>query len=325
MKSRRTLLVGLVALAAASVAGAQEAYPARPVRIIVPWGPGSGIDVQTRAFAEAFSRQLGAPVVIDNRSGAGSHLGFELAAQAKPDGYTLFVGSNAQFIYQFMRSNNRYELLKDMAPVTQMCWLPQVLVVAPGSPAKDLPGLIALARAKPGKLNYGSGGVGSGSHVLASAIATRNRIDVVHVPLRTLTNDLVPMLDRGDIHFAFPITSLAAGPLKQGSVRALAVTSRTRLRQFPDVPTLAEEFGDPRYATDSWTGLFVPAGTPHAIVQKLFEAASRAVDSPQHLSSAETLFTTAVKSRSPSDFGEFLRAEAQKWRDIVRDSGAQAD
>jgi tripartite-type tricarboxylate transporter receptor subunit TctC len=324
------LLAGLVALAVSCLApapraAAQEAYPKGPVRIIVPWGPGSGIDVQTRAFAQAFSEALGAPVFIDNRSGAGSHLGFELAAQAKPDGYTLFVGTNAQFIHQFMRTNNRHELLKDMAPVTQLFWLPQILVVAPDSPAKDVPGLIALARAKPGSLNYGSGGIGSGSHVLASAIATRNRLELVHVPLRTLTNDLVPMLGRGDIHFSFPITSLAAGPLKQGSVRALAVTSKSRLRQFPEVPTLAEVFGDMRYATDSWNGLFVPAGTPQPIVQKLFEAATRAVDSPQHLRSAETLFTTAAKSRSPEDFGEFLRAESQKWREIVRDSGARAD
>lgn len=328
---RRSVLVMIAAAACGSPAllpsrvGAQEPYPNRPVKLVVPWGAGSGIDVQTRVLAQPFAEALGAPVVIENKSGAGSLVGYEYAVQARPDGYTLFAGTNAQFIHQFMRSDTKLDLLRDMVPVSLLYWMPQVLVVAPDGPIKDIASLIALARAKPGLLNYGSGGVGSGSHVLAAAIATRNHLQMVHVPLRTLTSDLVPMLTRGDIHLSFPVTSLVAGPIKQGTVRPIAVTSRRRLPQWPEVPTLAEIFKDERYATDSWNALFAPAGTPQPIVQKLFNAATKAVDSPQHLSAAATTVTVPAKSRSPEEFAEFLRGEEAKWREIVRDSGVKAE
>jgi tripartite-type tricarboxylate transporter receptor subunit TctC len=212
-----------------------------------------------------------------------------------------------------------------MEPVTLLFSLPQVLVVPRNSPARDVAGLVAQARANPGKLNYASGGIGSGSHVLASAIAVRNGLQVVHVPTRSLTADIVPMMERGDVHFSFPVTSVVAGPIQQGTLRAIAVTSRTRLPQLPDVPTLAEAFKDERYATDSWNGLFVPAGTPAPIVRKLFDAAVYAVQSKQHLAAAENLLSPAATSRSPAEFGDFLRAESVKWREIVRDSGAKLD
>lgn len=316
-----TLSIGMLG----PVANAQDAYPSRPVRVIVPWGAGSGIDVQTRVFVQALGEALGAPIFVDNKSGAGSLIGYQAAVQAKPDGYTLFVGTNSQFIQQYLHPDMNLDLLRDMIPVTLLYWMPQVLVVNPNGPIKDVPGLIALARSKPGALNYGSGGVGSGSHVLAAAIATRNQLNMVHVPLRSLTSDLVPMLKRGDIHLSFPVTSLAAGPINQGAARPIAVTSPKRLPQWPDVPTLAEVFKDDRYATDSWNALFVPAGTPQPIVRKLFDAAVKAVQSPQHLKSAAALYTVPATSRSPEEFAEFLRGESVKWRDIVRDSGAKID
>ena len=310
---------------APALAFAQGAFPNQPVKIVVPWAAGAGIDVQTRAFALAFSEALGTPVIIDNRPGAGSHLGYEVAVKAKPDGYTLFAGTNAQFFHQFMRPQSQIDLRRDMAPITMMFWLPQVLVTSTNAPFKDVRGLIAAAKAQPGKLNYGSGGVGSGSHVLASALATRNELDVVHVPLRSITADLVPSLERGDIHFAFPVTSVAAGQVKQGQVRAIAVTSKARLPQWPEVPTLAELFKDDRYAADSWNGLFAPAGTPPAVIKKLFDAAVVALDSPQHKAAAGRLVTVPVTSRSPEEFASFLQAEATKWKEIVIDSRVKLD
>lgn len=319
------LLAAAATLGALQPVLAQDRFPERPVRIIVPWTAGSGIDVQTRAFALAFSEHLGAPVVIDNKSGAGSHLGYEAATQAKPDGYTLFVGTNSQFIHQYLQTNSKTDLLKTMEPVTMLFWLPQVLVVGKNSPIKDVAGLISQARSNPGKLNYASGGIGSGSHVLSSAIAARNGLNVVHVPVRAIASEGLPMLERDDVQFTFPVASLVSAGIKQGKLRAIAVTSKTRLPQLPDVPTLAESFKDARYATDSWNGLFAPAGTPAPIVQKLFDAASKAVGSRQHLDSAEALLTPAAASSSPEAFREFLRAESVKWRDIVRDSGAKLD
>lgn len=317
--------MGTLALAFGS-AQAQDKYPERPVRLVVPWPAGTGIDVQMRAFAQVFSEKLGTPVVVDNRPGAGSLVGYELASRAPADGYTVFAGTNAQFIHQFLMVNAKVDMLKTMDPVSMLFLMPQVLVVAANSPAKDMQGFVAMVKAQPGKFNYASGGVGSGAHVLSSAIATRNGLDVVHVPLgANAAGDLPTMLARGDVHFTIPIAGAVAPLIKAGAVRPLAVTSRTRLKQLPDVPTLAEVFGSERYATDSWNGLFVPAGTPAPIVEKLFAAAQSAVQSSQHQASADALLTTAQGSQSPKVFRDFLVGELNKWRDIVKDSGAKLE
>lgn len=296
-------------------------YPERPVKIIVPWGAGSGIDVQVRQFAQQFAETLGGTVIVENRSGAGSQLGYEAAARAEPDGYTLFAGTNANFIHQYMRPSSNIDPVRDLAPISFLFWMPSVLVVAADSPAQDVAELLAWAKSRPGELNYGSGGVGAASHLLASTIVSRNGLSVEHVPLRTLTADLGPMLSRGDIHFALPVTGVAAAQLNQGTVRALAVTSQERLPQWPEVPTLAESFNDDSYSIDSWTGLFAPAGTPREIVDKLYDAAVAAAQSPQHRAAANNLFTIVSTSRDPDDFAEFLRAESAKWRGIVSESG----
>ncbi|MDP3521192.1 MAG: tripartite tricarboxylate transporter substrate binding protein [Hydrogenophaga sp.] len=317
--------IGCLAVAA-TPAVAQDKYPDRPVRIVVPWPAGTGIDVQMRAFSQAFSEQLGAPVVVDNRPGAGSLVGYESAARAAADGYTLFAGTNAQFIHQYLMPNAKVDMLKSMEPISLLFVMPQVLVVASNSPAKDMQGLVAMIKAQPGKFNYASGGVGSGAHVLSSAIATRNGLNLVHVPLgANAAGDLPAMLARGDVHFTIPIAGAVAPLINIGAVRPLAVTSRARLKQLPSVPTLAEVFGSERYATDSWNGLFVPAGTPAPIVEKLFAVAQQAVNSSQHLASADKLFTTAQASQSPKAFREFLNTELDKWRDIVKDSGAKLE
>jgi len=322
---RRSFVLAAAAAVAPLVARAQDTYPSRPVRIIVPWPGGTGIDVQTRVFAQTFSEALGVPVFIDNKPGAGSHVGYQAALSAKPDGYTLFAGTNAQFIHQYMRPSANIDLLRDMTPVTLLFWLPQVLVVSADSPAQNVQQLVELARAKPGAFNYGSGGVGTGSHMLGAAIATRNNVNIVHVPLHSLSTDLVPMLRHGDIQFSVPVTSLATPFIKAGTVRALAVTSIRRLPQWPDVPTLAEAFNDERYATDSWNGLFVPAGTPAPIVKKVFDAAMKASESPAFAQSARDLLTMNARSKSPAEFADLLKAESVKWRDMVRDSGVKPD
>lgn len=320
--------LGIATLAALSLAitpARADDYPSRPIKIIVPWGAGSGIDVQTRQFATAFAEAIGGPVVVENRTGAGSQIGYEFAARAEPDGYTLFAGTNANFIHQFLRPTSKIDPLKDMAPITMINWLPSVLVVANASPVRSVDDLVAMAKSKPGALAYGSGGMGAASHLLASAIVSRNNLQVTHVPLRTLTADLAPMLTRGDIHFAFPVTSVAANQINAGTVRPIAITSARRHPQWPDVPTLAEAFKDERYVADSWNGLFAPAGTPEAILRKVFDAAVKAVDSPIHHSSAKTLLTIPEKSDSPADFRKFLEREAIKWRDMVADSGIKAE
>ncbi|WP_187272142.1 Bug family tripartite tricarboxylate transporter substrate binding protein [Zeimonas arvi] len=323
---RAMLAMGTLAAVSLALSPARAAdYPTRPIKLIVPWGAGSGIDVQTRQFATAFAEAIGGPVVVENRTGAGSQIGYEIAARAEPDGYTLFAGTNANFIHQFLRPTSKIDPLKDMAPITLVNWLPSVLVVAKDSPVRSVDDLVALARSRPGALAYGSGGMGAASHLLASAIVSRNGLDVAHVPLRTLTADLAPMLARGDIHFAFPVTSVAANQIAAGTVRPIAITSAQRHPQWPDVPTLAESFKDERYVADSWNGLFAPAGTPEPILRKIFAAAVKAVDSPLHQASARTLLTIPEKSDSPAAFRKFLEREALKWRDMVVDSGIKAE
>lgn len=314
------LFLGLVAPAAA-----EAPYPNRPVKLIVPWIAGSGIDVQVRQFADQLGRSLQTPVVVENRSGAGSQIGYEAAARSTADGYTLFAGTNANFIHQYMRPASKIDPVRDMEPVTMMFWMPSVLVVGAASPAKDVPGLLAWARAKPGSLNYGSGGVGAASHLLASMIANKNGLSVTHVPMQSLTANLGPMLTRGDIHFALPVTGVASAQIQQGVVRPLAITSSQRMARWPDVPTLAEVFKEDIFMADSWTGLFTPKGTPREIVQRIHEAAVQAVASAQHTNSAEFFLTLPESSKSPGDFDKFFRAEAVKWKEIVRESGITAD
>lgn len=319
------LAAGVLAVALAP-AQAQDKYPERPIRMVVPWPTGTGIDVQMRAFSQIFSEKLGVPVIVDNRAGAGSLVGYETASRAAPDGYTVFAGTNAQFIQQHLMPNAKVDMLASMEPVSMLFLMPQVLVVAANSPAKDMQGMISMIKSQPGRFNYASGGVGSGAHVLSSAIATRNGLNLVHVPLgANAAGDLPAMLARGDVLFTIPIAGAVAPLINTGAVRALAVTSRVRLKQLPNVPTLAEVFNSERYATDSWNGLFVPAGTPATIVNKLFAAAQQAVHSPQHLQAAEKLFTAPLGSESPKAFREFLTGEAVKWRDIVKDSGAKLE
>ena len=320
----------LLTAAAATVcffgpAFAQDTFPSRPIKIIVPWGAGSGIDVQVRQFADEFGKVLKTPVVVENKVGAGSQIGYEVAALAEPNGYTLFAGTNANFIHQQLHPRAKLDPVRDLAPITMMFWMPSVLVVAKNSPAKDIPSFISWVKQTPKGVNYGSGGVGSASHLLAAMIGHRNHLNVTHIPLRTLTADLGPMLTRGDIGFALPVTGVGAAQIDQGNVRPLAVTSTKRLPEWPDVPTLAEAFKDDIYLADSWTALFAPKGTPPQVLDKLYAAAVQAVESKPHLQAARLFHTIPTASPSRADFAKLFRAEGDKWRNIVTESRMTPD
>ncbi|MFD1709105.1 tripartite tricarboxylate transporter substrate binding protein [Ottowia sp. GY511] len=325
---RKTFQLVATAVAAACFFGtalAQDTFPSRPIKIIVPWGAGSGIDVQVRQFADEFGKALKTPVIVENKVGAGSQIGYEVATKAEPNGYTLLAGSNANFIHQQIHPRAKLDPVRDLAPITMMFWMPSVLVVSKNSPAKDIPSFVSWIQQSPQGMNYGSGGVGSASHLLAAMIGQRNQLNVTHIPLRTLTADLGPMLTRGDIGFALPVTGVGAAQIDRGNVRPLAVTSSKRLPQWPDVPTLAEAFKDDIYLADSWTALFAPKGTPPQILDKLYAAAVQAVESKAHLQSAKLFHTIPAASPSRAAFAKLFQAEGDKWRTIVTESRMTPD
>ncbi len=311
----------VLALSAGSAVMAQTSnFPSKPIKLIVPWGAGSGIDVQVRQYAEGLGKALNTPVVVENKVGAGSQIGYEIASRSPADGYTLLAGTNANFIHQHLQPQAKINPLRDMAPISMMFWMPSVLVVAEGSPVKDVSSMISWLRNYPGGGNFGSGGVGAASHLLAEMINRHNDLKLTHIPLRSLTADLGPMLTKGDIQFAIPVTGVAAAQIGQGNVRPIAVTSSKRLPQWPDVPTLSEAFQNPSYEADSWTALFAPKGTPEPVLEKLHAAAVKASQSAEHIKSAKFFQTIQAHSESRAEFAEFFGNEAEKWGRIAVES-----
>ena len=319
---RRTLLSA--SLAAALPAGAQaQAWPQRPVRILVPYPPGSGTDIIGRILAERLQLAWGQPVVVENRPGAGGTLGTEVGARAQPDGHTLLIADTGPLaIAPSLYARLGYDPVADFAPITLLARLAFVLAVYPGVAAQDAMQFVALARGQPGRIAYASVGNGSFTHLAMELFAAAESISLNHVPYRgsaPALNDVVG----GQVQALFVNTLSSVDLIRSGRLRALAIGSRARLPVLPDVPTLTEALGKPMTA-EAWFGLLAPRGTPGEIVARIAaDVAALAADPAQRTRMEATGAEIAVTS--PDAFAAMIRAEGTRWAPIVRASGARVD
>jgi tripartite-type tricarboxylate transporter receptor subunit TctC len=303
-----------------STAVAAQSYPNRPVRIIVPFAPGGATDIVTRIVGQKLNEMWGQPIVVDNRAGAGGNIGGELAAKANPDGYTLFMPSGSvvtanQHIYRKMPFNAE----KDFVAITNVASGPQIIAVHAGFAAKTVKDLIAMAKAKPGSINFGSAGFGTQTHLAAENFAYTAGINVVHVPYKGEGPALVDLV-AGQINFLTPNLSAAIGFVKQGKLRALGVTSRERVPQMPDVPAVAETL--PGFENLGWFGLVAPAGTPKPIIDKIHADVVKALQSDDIRKRFNDLGMVPV-GNTPAEFAKAMREESARWAKVVQERKLQ--
>jgi tripartite-type tricarboxylate transporter receptor subunit TctC len=311
------LAAGVVALALPTAGALAQAYPAKPVRIIASSSPGSAVDIVARIIAQKLSEQIGQQVIIDNRAGAGGNLGAELAAKAPPDGYTLFMGTPAHAINTGLYRKLNYDLLRDFVPVSQVTTGAYMVVVHPSLPVKTLKELAALARTKPGQLNYGSAGAGNATHLAGELFKSLTKTSLEHVPYKGSGPAMTDLVG-GQIQIMFPNLTQALPQVKTGRIRALAVTSEKRSPSAPDVPT-GIEAGIPGYVVTSWFGVLAPAATSREIVLKLNGDLAQTLRNPDV---RERLATDGAEPQtsSPEQFGAFLKAEIAKWTKVIREA-----
>jgi tripartite-type tricarboxylate transporter receptor subunit TctC len=320
MLTRRSLV--LSSLAASITSAAAQAYPSRPIRMIVPFPPAGPIDTMARLLGQQLSARFGQQVVIDNRPGAGSMLGTKAAASAEPDGYTLLFGSSGSLaVAPALYSNYDLDILKAFVPVGAVALLPHVLVVANGVPARTVAELIAYAKANPGKLNYGAS-LGTPPHLLSTLFKTKAGIDVVYVPYKGSAASVTDLLS-GQTQFTIDGLTGLLPLIQDGKVRALAIARAQRWPELPDVPTLVESgFAD--FTVDAWTGVAAPAGTPAAIVNALNRAINESLDSAE-AKAGLARFSAIAQTGSPQEFAAWVASELPKWAAIVKLSGARID
>src|SRR6186713_260720 len=310
-----------IALLAALPVQAQE-WPTRPVRMIVPFPPGGGTDTVARPLAAKLAQILGQQVVIDNRGGAGGTIGAAAAAKAAPDGYTVLLYSVHGAVAAAAYKTLPYDLEKDLVPVTTAAIFPDVLVAANRVPAKTLAELIAFAKANPGKINCGSAGNGTSRHLSCEMFAAAAGFKATHVPYKG-TGPATAALIAGEIDYIFEALGSAAGQIRGGTIRPIVVTSAKRSPSFPEIPT-AMESGLPSFEVTSWYGLWLPAGTPRPIVQKLREAVVKAFEDPQL---RETWFKLGaeVGGATSEEFRELIRQDVTKWARVVKEAGVKPE
>lgn len=313
--TRRTALACL--LAAPAVLRAQAVYPSRSIRLVLPFAPGGGPDVLARLFLPRLSAALGQTVYVDNRVGAGGIIAAEHVAQQAPDGYTMLVGASSHITQKLLKPNSAFDPVKSFRHVTRMSYSPSVLVVGSGSPHRSLDDIVRAARAAPGKLNYGSGGIGSVAHLAGAALVAQAGVDVTHIPYRG-AGDLVQALGNNDIAFAVLTASTVIPQLGKGPLRALAVSSAQRDPALPALPTLKELTGSDDLVLIAWSGVWVPAGTPPAIVQTLFEAHVKVYSDPEIAKANADIGVTMALSTSPAEFDDFVAHEMAKYTRIVK-------
>jgi tripartite-type tricarboxylate transporter receptor subunit TctC len=318
--------VGLVAcsilLLVAQEVGSAQSYPTRPIRLIVPFPPGGGNDIVGRIVALRLSEALGQQVVVDNRGGAGGTIGTDITAKAPADGHTMLINNISLAVNHTLMPKLPYDTLRDLAPVTLIGRQANVVVVHPGVPAKTVSELLALARTRPGKLNYGSGGIGTASHLATEYLKLETRTDMVHVPYKGLGPALTDLI-AGRLQIIISTMASALPNAKAGKLRPLAVTTVKRSSFFPEVPTM-DEAGVKGYEFSTWYGVLVPADTPRHIVNVLNSAAAKSLQSEAVQAQFAAQGLEATPS-TPGQFGAYLKSEVEKWGRVVKASGAKPE
>jgi tripartite-type tricarboxylate transporter receptor subunit TctC len=319
MKRWFMLLLALVpALAAA------QAYPSKPLRLVVPFPPGGPLDVMGRGIAQKLQETWGQPVIVENRPGAGGGIGAEVVAKSQGDGYTLLMGAvSTHAINPSLYPRIGYDPKKDFAAVALVAQVPNILVVHPSLPVQSVRELIAYARARPGALSFGSGSTGSTGHLAGELFKTMAGIDMVHIPYKGGAPAMQDLL-AGQTQLMFDNLANALGQVQAGKLRALAVTTARRAPAVPELPTVAES-GLPGFDLATWFGVFVPAGTPPEVVSQLNAGIVSALASRELGDRLAAMGTTPPENNTPARFAAFVRIEAEKYARVVKDSGARVD
>jgi tripartite-type tricarboxylate transporter receptor subunit TctC len=320
----RTLLIAMATLVAGHAAAEAQKYPERVVRLISPYPPGGSVDLMARVLAAKLSEVFGSSVIVEARTGAGGNTGAEFVAKSEPDGYTLlFTAPGPLVINQTLYSKGLgFNPDKDFAPIALFGSTPLVMMASNDLPAKNVQELIALAKQKPGTINYGSAGVGTTPHLTAELFKSMAGVDIVHVPYRGTGPALVDLM-AGHIQLFFDLLPNSVPQIKAGKVKALGNAGPTRPASLPDLPTVAEQ-GLPGFSSTSWWGFVGPAKMPEAVKAKLIEGTRKVLASPDVIKHMRDL-SAEPGDAFGEDFAAFLAAEEKKWGDVVRVSGAHAD
>jgi tripartite-type tricarboxylate transporter receptor subunit TctC len=321
-RSIARLAAALAALAATSLALAQP-YPARSIKMIVPFPPAGSTDISARAVAGKLGERLGQAVIIENKPGAGGNIGTDVAAKAAPDGYTIIVGTvGTHAINSSLYSKMPYDHIRDFAPVVLLSTTPNVLVMSPSFPANSVGDVIRLAKARPGELNFASSGAGTSIHLSGEMFKSMAGLDMTHIPYKGSAPMLIDLMS-GQVNMAFDNLSASMVHIKAGKLKALATTGTTRSAALPELPTVSEA-GLPGYESTSWNAVFAPAGTPREVIDKLNREINAILQSPE----TRKYFAeqgAEAGGGTPEQLGALVRSETVKWSKVVKDSGAKVD
>jgi tripartite-type tricarboxylate transporter receptor subunit TctC len=315
-------LLAVLLLLASLGALAQEPYPSKPIRMILPFPPGGGTDLLGRLIADRLAAALGQPVVTENRGGAGGNVGAEAAARSAPDGYTIVLVAPSLAISPTLYSKLNYDPIKDFAPIALVAQVPNVMITHPSVPATTLAEFIAYARANPGKLNFGSGGLGTSNHLAGELFNLRTGAGLIHVPYKGVNLAMNGVL-AGEVHLVFIGVPVPAPHIKAGRLRALAVLARERSPLIPEVPTAAEA-GLADFDVTTWYGILAPAGTPRPIIQRLNGELTNMMQAPEIKERLGALGTDPLTS-TPEEFGAYIKQEIAKWGDVIRKARLHAE
>lgn len=300
-----------------------QSYPAKPIRMLIPYPPGGGVDAIMRPFAQLLSARLGQQIIIDNRGGAGGSIAMEATARAAPDGYTIVAAITAQLaINPALYKSLPYDAIKDFAPITRFADGAYILVVHPSLPVKSVKEFMALARKRPNDITYASAGNGSGGHLAGALLSSMTGIKILHVPYKGGGPAQVGLLS-GEVQADFQVWAYARSFIQDGRIRALGVTTAKRPKAIPDIPTIAEA-GVPGYESGLWYALLAPAGTPRAIIDRLNRETIVVLNDPEYIKRLTEQAIDAIGS-TPEELTQYMKHELDKWAKVVKDTGARID
>jgi len=322
--TKRHFLCGLVLLALPALASAQSGpYPNRPIRLLVGVPPGGTTDLVARVVGDQLSKQIGQPIIIENRGGAGGNIAAEAVAKSPPDGYTLFLGPvGTMTINPFVYAKMPFDTMRDFAPISQLSSLPIVMVINPSVPAKNVKEFIAFAKANPGTASFASGGNGTQTHLAGEMFKTMTGVEMIHVPYKGTAPAMVDLLG-GRVSAMYDQIATAMPHIKAGKLVAIGVTTAKRSAIAPEIPTIAES-GVPGYEATTWHGLFAPAGTPKDVIDKLNAEVVKALNSPDVIEKFKANGIDPVSS-TPQQFGAFVQSELDRWRSAVKAAGIKPE
>ncbi|MBR0843256.1 tripartite tricarboxylate transporter substrate binding protein [Bradyrhizobium liaoningense] len=320
---RRVGLAVLIGLLAAPMAKAQTTFPTKAITMVVAFAPGGGTDTAARLIAKDLAAELGQPIVIDNRAGAGGAIGALSVVRAAPDGHTLLFGTGSELdVLTAVKAKAPYDPLHDFEPISRIGSVSFLLAATPSLKADSVGELIALARTDPGKITFASFGIGSTNHLIGEAFSSRNGVQFVHVPYKGSAAAVADLLS-GQVEIAFDTASVMIPYVRSGKLKALASLSNRRLTLAPDLPTMMES-GVPDFVFEGWLGVLAPRGTPAAVIDRLHTALAKILKSPP-LTAALTERGIGVVASSPAEFSAFMKADVERWKEITRTADIKVD